>query len=517
MKSRKPIERLKVIFIIVLLMGILFRLINLDQKPYWQDETYTSLRISGYRYGEVVQNLYTGEVIEAEDLQKYQQWSAEKSVLDTIQGLATENSQHPPLYYAIAHGWASWFGSSIIVTRVLPALISLLVFPTMYWLCLELFRSSTIGWMTISLTALSPIYLRYAQEARQYSLWMVIILLSSAAFLRAIRLKSAWDWSFYGLTLVAGLYCHILFILLIIAHGFYVITIQRFCLTKTVITYWVAASVAIATFTPWLWTIWQHRETVQATTGWINEPLPFLSLVTAWGVNLCQLFIAWHFRYDDILVYLAIPISVLIIAAVSTLCRRTTKQVWLFIVLLMGVTTIPLVILDFISAGRLSANPRYFLPGYLGINLAVAYFLTDSFTQRFMKSSAKLWNLITAALLTGGILTCAIAIHSETWWGWSEFDVEISRIINRSANPLVISDMPLGVILPISHRLRPETHYLLLTEPESLTLPATNRPIFAYNPSDRLITAIKQQSVQPEIIYQFKDDTFIFSLYQIQE
>jgi len=71
--------------------------------------------------------------------------------------------------------------------------------------------------------------------------------------------------------------------------------------------------------------------------------------------------------------------------------------------------------------------------------------------------------------------------------------------------------------MPISHRLHPETHYLLLTEPEFLTLPVTNRPIFAYNPSDRLITAIKQQSIQPKIIYQFKDDSLIFSLYQIQE
>ncbi|WP_143467702.1 glycosyltransferase family 39 protein [Leptolyngbya ohadii] len=517
MKPKPSIKWLKVIFLIVLLLGALFRFFNLDQKPYWQDETYTSLRVSGYSYSEAVQALYTGKVIGSEDIQKYQQWSSEKTVADTIHGLATENSQHPPLYYAIAHGWAGWFGSSISAMRMLPALISLLVFPAMYWLCLELFGSSAVGWLAVSLAAVSPIYLRYAQEARQYSLWMVIILLSSATLMRAIRLQTARNWSLYGLTLIAGLYCHILFILLILAHGFYVIAIERFRLNKTVIRYLLVASAAIATFIPWLQTIWQHRETVEATTGWISEPLSFLSLVKAWGINICQLFVAWHFRYDDILVYLAIPISSLIVAAVYTTCRQAVKPVWLFIVLLMSVTALPLVVPDLVSAGRISINPRYFLPSYLGMNLAVAYFLTNSFSYKFTQVSIKYQHFISAALITSSIIICAIAVHASTWWGWSEFDVDIARIINRSSNPLVISDMPLGVILPISHRLHPETRYLLLTEPESLTLPEQSNPVFVYNPTDRLITAIQQQNIQPEIVYQFQDDTFIFSLYQLQK
>jgi uncharacterized membrane protein len=537
MKPMTVPGRLKMVFIIVLLVGVLLRFCNLDIKPYWQDETYTSLRVSGSRYREAVQSLYTGRVLRAEEIQRFQQWSADKHAVDTIQGLATENSQHPPLYYVIAHRWAGWFGSSIAAMRALPALISLLVFPALYWLCRELFSDpsvglqagcsacpttgstpgSAVGWMAIGLAAVSPLYLRYAQEARQYSLWMVIILVSSVAFLRAIRLRSAWSWGWYGVTLVAGLYSHILFIFLIIAHGIYLIAIEGFILDKAVKRFMLVACAAIASFSPWLWTIWGHRETVQATTGWVQAPLAFLSLVQAWGVNICQLFIAWHFRHDDTLVYLALPVAVLIIAAVITLCRRTPRRIWLFVVLLIGVTAIPLIAADLLSITRLSVHPRYLLPGYVGMNVAVAYFLVESFTKRSRKLSATIWPFLVGALLMGvGITSCVIAVHSDTWWGWSEYDVDSSKIINRLQSPLVVSDVPLGVILPISHRLRPDARYLLSTQPETLVLPAASGAVFAYNPSDRLVAAMKQQGLRPDVIYQFKDDAFTFSLYQVQ-
>jgi len=71
-----------------------------------------------------------------------------------------------------------WFGSSVTVTRGLAALISLFVFPCIYWLCLKLFKS---GWMAMALVAVLPIHVVYAQEAREYSLWPAAILLSSVS------------------------------------------------------------------------------------------------------------------------------------------------------------------------------------------------------------------------------------------------------------------------------------------------------------------------------------------------
>jgi uncharacterized membrane protein len=133
-------------------------------------------------------------------LQKYQRINPEKDLTDTLKALVIDQPEHPPLYYVIVRFWVQWFGNSVAVTRSLSALISLLTFPCVYWLCLELFGSPMTGWMAIALMAVSPFHVVYAQEAREYSLWIVMILLSSAAFLRAIRLQTRLSWGIYAAT-----------------------------------------------------------------------------------------------------------------------------------------------------------------------------------------------------------------------------------------------------------------------------------------------------------------------------
>lgn len=134
---------LRLLFVIILILGIFFRFVNLDRKIYWQDETATSLRIAGYSKSEFVRQVYKGQIISVEELQRrYQSLSSEKSWLDTVKAL-TGRPEHSPLYYLMARLWAQWFGSSVAAMRSLPVLISLLAFPAIYWLCLELFDSSS--------------------------------------------------------------------------------------------------------------------------------------------------------------------------------------------------------------------------------------------------------------------------------------------------------------------------------------------------------------------------------------
>jgi uncharacterized membrane protein len=180
---------LRFFIVILLAIGIFFRFVNLDKKVYWHDETYTSLRVSGYNVEQVSRKLFNSQEISIKDLQKYQRPNPETSAIDTIKGLAKEEPQHPPLYYAIARFWAQWFGSSPTAMRSLPVLFSLLVFPCIYWLCLELFESSIVGWVAVGLIAVSPIFIRYAQEARQYlsvficvHLWFPIMIVARDLF-----------------------------------------------------------------------------------------------------------------------------------------------------------------------------------------------------------------------------------------------------------------------------------------------------------------------------------------------
>ncbi|HAZ43593.1 MAG TPA: hypothetical protein DCZ55_03710, partial [Cyanobacteria bacterium UBA11371] len=159
----------KVLTIVILVIGIFFRFLNLDLKVYWPDETFTSLRIAGYTEKEVVENIYQGQVIGLEDLQKYQRLNSEKGIGDTIKGLAIEEPQHTPFYYSMVRLWAQLFGDSVAIIRSLSAWISLLAFPCIYWLCIELFNSPVTGWVAIALLSISPFHVVYAPEARPYS------------------------------------------------------------------------------------------------------------------------------------------------------------------------------------------------------------------------------------------------------------------------------------------------------------------------------------------------------------
>lgn len=138
-------KKLRFFFIILLVLGIFFRFINLDRKVFWFDETFTSLRISGYTESELVSQVCDRLEIRIEDLQKYQHLAPGRTTADTIKSLIKEDTQHPPLYYLMARFWVQILGYSVATIRSLSALISLLAFPCIYWLCLELFGTSLSG------------------------------------------------------------------------------------------------------------------------------------------------------------------------------------------------------------------------------------------------------------------------------------------------------------------------------------------------------------------------------------
>jgi hypothetical protein len=58
-------------------MGVFFRCVNLDRKIYWYDESFTSLRVSGYKEAELIQQASDRRILSIEDIQKFQRVNAE--------------------------------------------------------------------------------------------------------------------------------------------------------------------------------------------------------------------------------------------------------------------------------------------------------------------------------------------------------------------------------------------------------------------------------------------------------
>jgi uncharacterized membrane protein len=469
----------------LLIVGIIFRFINLDKKVYWHDEVYTSLRITAHTRSELVERAFNGNIIAPADLQEYQQLDPNRDFWLAMYLSGVEDAQHPPLYYAIAYWWVQAFGNSISVIRSLSAFSSLLVFPCLYWLCLELFESRLVGGVAIALMAVSPFQVLFAQEAREYSLWAATILLCSAALLHAIRRHTEAAWVVYGLSLIASLYTFLFTSLVAIGHSVYVLAINPsyslsltdFRLNKTIISYIVTSIIALIVLAPWFYFIFTYIEIVRATSRWSSIPLPPLITLQLSALNFSRSFVDFDHGIDSPGVYwLIAPFLLLQLYSLYFLCSHTPPRVWLFVLTLIGSTALILGIPDLIIGGQRFTVTRYLIPCFLGLQLSTAY-LIAAWLSSIHAFWRKMGLAIASLLITFGILSCMVSSQAETWWSKvvSYDNPKVAKVINASENPIIVSDAfatnP-GNVVSLSYLLSENVRLLLLPEVgNSLTTP----------------------------------------------
>jgi uncharacterized membrane protein len=477
------------LFAIVLAMGIFFRFANLDKKVYWNDEAVTSLRISGYTEAEIIQQVYDGRAIDVSEIMEYQRPNPNRGLDGVINSLATEDAHLSLLYHFLARLWLDWFGSSTAAIRSLSALLSLLAFPCLYWLCRELFNSPLTGWIAMALMAVSPFHVLYAQEARQYSLWTVAILLSSAALLRALRVQTKISWVVYAATVALAIYSHTLSILVVAGHGIYVLFVERFRLSKRFFVYLLSIIGGFLAFVPWLIVAIAQSSKISSNVSRTNINIGLPALIKSWCQSLYRIFVDIPNLGD----YFFPVIFLLTIYALYYLVRKSSKETFLFVSILIG-TTLALAIPDILLGGKRSSDSRYLIPSYIGIELAIAYLFSTQLVA--LKSwQQKLWSVVLIALLSVGIVSCAISSQAQTWWNKSSgyYNPQIAEIINKTSNTLVISDNTPGRILSLSHLLDERIKLLLLSQPDSLKIPKDFSNIFIYQPSSKLETRLDRE------------------------
>ncbi|MBD1867977.1 glycosyltransferase family 39 protein [Cyanobacteria bacterium FACHB-471] len=461
----------------LLIVGIIFRFINLDKKVYWHDEVYTSLRITAHTRSELVERAFNGNIITPADLQEYQQIDPNRGFWLAMYLSGIEDAQHPPLYYAIAYWWVQVFGTSISTIRSLSAISSLLIFPCLYWLCLELFESRLVTGVAIALMAVSPFQVLFAQEAREYSLWATTILLCSAALLYAIRRQTKFAWTVYGVSLIVSLHTFLFTGLVAIGHSLYVLAINPsyslsltdFRVNKSIISYVITSTIALIVLLPWFYFIFTYIEIVRATSAWSSISLPPLISLQLSALNFSRSFVDFGHRIDSPGVYwLIVPFLLLQLYSLYFLCSHTPPRVWLFVLTLIGSTALILGIPDLIIGGQRFTVTRYLIPCFLGLQLSTAYLIAA-----WLSSIHAFWRqmglAIASLLIVSGILSCAISSQAETWWNKvvSYDNPKIAKIINASENPIVVSDAfatnP-GNVVSLSYLLNENVRLLLLPE-----------------------------------------------------
>ena len=174
-------------------IALLIRFTHLASKPAWMDEVSTVL----FSLGNSSRLIPVGEVISLDQILQALQVTPGATTRDVVVNLLGENN-HPPAYFVLAHWWMQLFPrpdgyASLWAARALPALFGALAVPATYALAQLSFRSASlgqtrsIGLVCAALMAVSPFSIFLSQEARHYTLAILMIIASLCCFVLAVQ------------------------------------------------------------------------------------------------------------------------------------------------------------------------------------------------------------------------------------------------------------------------------------------------------------------------------------------
>ncbi|OKH36049.1 hypothetical protein NIES2119_18840 [[Phormidium ambiguum] IAM M-71] len=506
---------IKLLIVLSLVLGLFFRFYALDKKVYSNDETFSTLLIFNHDLSEILKQSFDGPVIGIEDLQKYQQINTQKTLYESLKQMLSKPYVFPPAYPMLTRLWTElwtqFFNNPMAIQRSFSALISTFALFFIYWLCQELFQNNMVAWITVSLVAVSPFHIQYAQVVRPYSLLTAVTLLSSTCLLKAIRLNSKLSWMIYMLTVFLGLYSNLLFGFVIIAHSAYVLIIKNFNLKDPIIIYYLITLFGgVLSFIPWfLMFILAPSNLFAYSVEQVVHSLPLPSLIVIWIRNIVGIFFdvydPWiEFTKAFKILGILSPLIFLIVSfSIYLIFRKTTKEVWLFIFTLVGFTGVIFIITDLMFGGSVSTRIRYLTPSVLGIEIAVAYLIysqliANSYLQR------KLGKVLFLVLMLSGIISCGVISQAESWsaFGSPSYPI-IARTINQSTRPLVIADN-LGRALTLSYLLDSKVSFQLLRQPKTVKIDDNYSDVFLLETSENLNRRFeKEENYQRKVISKF--------------
>jgi 4-amino-4-deoxy-L-arabinose transferase-like glycosyltransferase len=234
----------------------------------------------------------------------------------------TAGDIHPPLYYLFAGAFARLTipptgfqlptAASDWLWRFPSVMVVTLVVAVTYNLARHLSRltankpaQSKTSLYAALLLALSPVAIKYGQEARMHALFMLLAAMSTWLLLKAISGPQQWTrWLAFALATAAGIYTmYFGFLILAAQMGFVLCLLIKlrttpYALPKVIIQRFVIAVVlASVLYLPWwpvLFNILRKRAAVGAIEGGVGVPTDFiLAIVPALGPPPAG--IAWIF------------------------------------------------------------------------------------------------------------------------------------------------------------------------------------------------------------------------------
>ncbi|MEB3359076.1 MAG: hypothetical protein VKK04_20285 [Synechococcales bacterium] len=263
-----------------MIIALIVRLHNLTGKPLWADEISTLVFGLGHGY----QGIPLNQLLGAETLLQPLRPDPQLNSLDTV-GRLLQESNHPPLYFALTHGWLHLFPApqgyvSLWGARSLAALFGVLAVPASFTLGWSIFRSLTTAHLAAMLMAISPFGVYLAQEARHYTLavfWIIASLVGLGAAVHHLRHR--WPLPRWIVGAWVGVNA-----LGLATHYFMALTLLAEALTLLVLRVWrrkwgwatnrwrIGGAIAGTVVTGLLWLpFWQSNSQGDDLTRWIYD------------------------------------------------------------------------------------------------------------------------------------------------------------------------------------------------------------------------------------------------------
>lgn len=184
------IQNLKLHWLLLLLwlaIGLGLRFTDLASKSPWTDEFSTLV----FSLGNSFRTVPLDRAIALDTLLQPLQLNSALGAREVLQSLLSETN-HPPLYFVLAHWWMDLFPSddglvSLWVARSFPALLGGLSIPAIFGLAILTFRSRLVGHIAAAMMAVSPYGIFLAQEARHYTLAILWVIASLCCLIITVK------------------------------------------------------------------------------------------------------------------------------------------------------------------------------------------------------------------------------------------------------------------------------------------------------------------------------------------
>ena len=503
-------------------LGVLLRLYGLSEKIVWHDEVATRVLAAGATLGAQMQGLYSGQVLTVAQVLQYQQVQQFSPVFELIMDLARHDPQHPPLYYVLAKVWVDLWGDSVFALRTLSVVFSALGLLAMYWLMRELTASRHAAALALLFMSVSPLFILYGQEAREYALWSLALLLSSAALLRALRLSRSPGsgayraWLLYGGCTLIAVYTSLTTLSLILVQVLYVAAITRLRWTRGLQGF-IASQCAIGLlFLPWALNLLRNFEAFSASMAWSSViVIPRTAVLRILSLNVTRnVFDFWPEVVQDQWLPIAcsaVCTTAIVVAAVWVF-RRTQRETRLYLLLLLVLPTAMLLVPDLLFGGIRSSNARYLMPVWLGVIAVLALALDQAFahlesvlaSERFYTGRGVLKALVWLGVLCVVALAMATNIlHARQQAPWTKsLSIslpEVASIVNQSAHPLIVGNQERhhpGNLFALANLLKPEAkmQFVPIAQESTWTLPAHQGAVYLYSPTDQFRHALEKNN-----------------------